>query len=390
MAAKSQLESNDKMILRTIVERLYLASFWGQTFQKCVGIGMLVTSFIMVTITYFYEIPPQWFKVLNFIVLIVLLADYLIRVYIATHRISFLTSRNSFMDIIVLLPLVIPNDYRSPSSIFFMASSYLIRSVVAGRIMIKFIMLEKQITRQIFTILLTLFLLVYIAAGMFMSIENTEREYRNWLRYHQAVYFIIVTLSTVGYGEINPDTELGRVFVVLVMIVTIVIIPRQTNELLRLLGMQSVYARSPYKANSEVPHIICTGQVTLDALKNTCDELFHEDHGIQNKNLVILQPGDPNSALELFLNGTKYKYELFLTFLNGDTLSKSGLKHCDAHKAKECIILTNKNSRDPQSSDHKNILTALAMKKYVYENKKVSLLTKLDYYLYRQSGYVCS
>ena len=43
-------------------------------------------------------------------------------------------------------------------------------------------------------------------------------------------------------------------------------------------------------------------------------------------NLVILQPGDPNSALELFLNGTKYKYEIFLTFLNGDNLSKSGLK----------------------------------------------------------------
>ena len=59
-----------------------------------------------------------------------------------------------------------------------------------------------------------------------------------------------------------------------------------------------------------------------------------------------------------------------MTFLNGDPLSKSGLKKCDAHKARDCILLTNKNSRDPQSSDHKNILIALALKKYVFENTK--------------------
>ena len=32
-----------------------------------------------------------------------------------------------------------------------------------------------------------------------------------------------------------------------------------------------------------------------------------------------------------------------------------------------CILLTNKNSRDPVSIDHNNILIALAMKKYAKE-----------------------
>ena len=43
---------------------------------------------------------------------------------------------------------------------------------------------------------------------------------------------------------------------------------------------------------------------------------------------------------------------------------------CSAYNSKDCIILTNKNSRDPQSWDHKNILIALGIKKYVYENSK--------------------
>ena len=89
-----------------------------------------------------------------------------------------------------------------------------------------------------------------------MISENMPRLNDNKLEFHQAVYFVIVTLATVGYGEIFPDTELGKIFVICVMIVTIVIIPRQTSELLRLLGLQSVYARAIYKANSEIPHII--------------------------------------------------------------------------------------------------------------------------------------
>ena len=42
------------------------------------------------------------------------------------------------------------------------------------------------------------------------------------------------------------------------------------------------------------------------------------------------------------------------------------LKRADTEKAKVCILLTNKNSTDPQGIDHKNILIGLALKKYVY------------------------
>ena len=160
------------------------------------------------------------------------------------------------IDIIVILPVFLPNGGGN-TYIFFQFTSYLLRSVIGGRILVRnFRLGETEVSRQIFTILVTLSLVVYIAAGMIMISENMPRQNDNKLEFHQAVYFVIVTLSTVGYGEIFPDTELGKIFVIGVMIVTIVIIPRQTSELLRLLGLQSVYARAIYKANSEIPHII--------------------------------------------------------------------------------------------------------------------------------------
>lgn len=42
------------------------------------------------------------------------------------------------------------------------------------------------------------------------------------------------------------------------------------------------------------------------------------------------------------------------------------LKRAVAIKSKACVILTNKNVQDSYSADHKNILTGLAIKKYIY------------------------
>ena len=80
------------------------------------------------------------------------------------------------------------------------------------------------------------------------------------------IYFVVVTLSTVGYGDITAKSEEGRLCVIVFIIIVIILIPKQTNELIRLMGMQSVYARKFYKYNTEVPHIIVTGQVEVSAL----------------------------------------------------------------------------------------------------------------------------
>lgn len=67
-------------------------------------------------------------------------------------------------------------------------------------------------------------------------------------------------------------------------------------------GLQSVYARTMYKPNSDIPHIVICGHVDVSALRFFCNELFHEDHGNQDKNAIILQTNNPSSEMELFLN----------------------------------------------------------------------------------------
>jgi hypothetical protein len=54
------------------------------------------------------------------------------------------------------------------------------------------------------------------------------------------------------------------------------------------MSLKSFYARKIYKSYQEIPHIVISGQITLQALKNFCEELFHPDHGSYDRHAVII------------------------------------------------------------------------------------------------------
>ena len=51
------------------------------------------------------------------------------------------------------------------------------------------------------------------------------------------IYFTVVTLATVGYGDVVPYSEEGRLCVIILIIIVLTVIPKQTNELIRLMGL---------------------------------------------------------------------------------------------------------------------------------------------------------
>mmetsp|Transcript_119443 Transcript_119443/g.166635 ORF Transcript_119443/g.166635 Transcript_119443/m.166635 type:complete len:103 (+) Transcript_119443:707-1015(+) len=102
---------------------------------------------------------------------------------------------------------------------------------------------------------------MYISAGVYMVIENFEPE--NLSRpytFDLCIYFIFVTISTVGYGDYYPKTDYGKIFISgLIISVLLIMLPLQTTELFYLMGLKSVYERDNYKANPEIFHVVITG-----------------------------------------------------------------------------------------------------------------------------------
>jgi hypothetical protein len=174
---------------------------------------------------------------------------------------------------------------------------------------------------------------------MYAIVENVERDKDapNYLQFHDSVYFVIVSLATVGYGDEIPSTEFGRIIVLFIIFFTIVLIPAQTNELLRLMSIRSRFRRIEYKS-ADVRHIVIAGSIDVQALSIFCTELFHEDHGSQATNAVIIQDHDPSSDMEVYIQENK----LCLTYLAGDVFIEPDLERAMIHKAEICVVLTNK------------------------------------------------
>ena len=71
---------------------------------------------------------------------------------------------------------------------------------------------------------------------------------------------MIVTFVTVGYGDYMPESPLGRIFDTVMIIYTILyMLPNETANMVRLLGLKSSYQREKYTPNTEIPFIVITG-----------------------------------------------------------------------------------------------------------------------------------
>ncbi len=49
-------------------------------------------------------------------------------------------------------------------------------------------------------------------------------------QFHTTVYFIVVTLSTVGYGDITAGTNFGRMLVIVIIVLGLISVPLQINK----------------------------------------------------------------------------------------------------------------------------------------------------------------
>jgi hypothetical protein len=63
---------------------------------------------------------------------------------------------------------------------------------------------------------------MYISAGLFMVIENFR--VGSELNFNQTLYFVVVTLATVGFGDIFPQTTYGKILTTFIIVYTIVIV----------------------------------------------------------------------------------------------------------------------------------------------------------------------
>ncbi|MGB6296478.1 MAG: ion transporter [Rivularia sp. (in: cyanobacteria)] len=203
----------------------------GKTINLTIVILVMLSSGIFVAQT--YEISESVSFVLNVIdilILYIFAAEYLLRLWSAENRIQYIFSFYSIIDLIAILP-------------FFMGAidiSY-IRLLRWFRILrlIRYVdrrFLFGHVTTEdgtIFTrILFTLFTIVFIYSGLIYQVEHPVNP-QVFTTFVDAMYFAIVTMTTVGFGDVTPVSQIGRLLTVLMILTGIALIPWQIGDLIK-------------------------------------------------------------------------------------------------------------------------------------------------------------
>jgi voltage-gated potassium channel len=188
-------------------------------------IGSIIVSVSMVMLDSVNSIQARYGRLLylgEWLFTILFTIEYFLRLYCVRRPMAYATSFFGLVDLLAVLPTYL--------SIFFPGTQYLlvIRILRVLRIfrvlkLVQYLGEARLLShalrasrRKIIVFLFVVLTLVVIFGSLMYLIEDPESGFTS---IPQSIYWTIVTLTTVGYGDISPQTGVGQTIAAMIMII---------------------------------------------------------------------------------------------------------------------------------------------------------------------------
>ena len=126
-------------------------------------------------------------------------------------------------------------------------------------------LLHTGIMRQVLALLLIIFCSLFVLTGCVYQLESLpeiegQGQFTERLSFFEAFYFVIITFTTVGYGDIYPQQIISRLIVAAAVPIMIIIVPTLGSQIYDLVASQSAYAhRAKIHRHGNWHHIVVVG-----------------------------------------------------------------------------------------------------------------------------------
>ncbi len=213
-------------IQRKIHEIIFEAdTFWGKAFD----VALLICIFLSVFVTSLDSVEKyrlaygSIFNYVEWTITILFTIEYFLRLYCVAKPLHYAISFFGIIDLISILPNyfgIIPGlqdfQYLSVVRILRFLRVFRLFKLVhfTHEVELMLISLKRSIKRiAVFTFYV--FIIVFCLGSVMYVIEGAENGFTS---IPVSVYWAVVTLTTVGYGDISPKTPLGQAFSFFIML----------------------------------------------------------------------------------------------------------------------------------------------------------------------------
>ncbi|MFD0766512.1 ion transporter [Mucilaginibacter lutimaris] len=207
---------------------------------KAFDVGLLIaifTSIVVVMLDSVESIHQHYgnlFKYIEWGYTALFTIEYILRLISIKRSISYVFSFLGIIDLIALIPSYLSIFFMGAQSLLVFRALRLLRvfrifKLTAFLTEINFLTVAiKGSLRKISIFLLTVLSLTVILGSIMYLVEKRENGFSN---IPESIYWAIVTITTVGYGDISPVTPLGKFVASIVMLIGYAIIAVPTGIL---------------------------------------------------------------------------------------------------------------------------------------------------------------
>ncbi|VEF25768.1 MlotiK1 channel [Shewanella baltica] len=230
MSENIESESPLKRQLRTIIFGTDTPAGRYFDIALMVCIVLSVGLVFLDTVEMFHREYGQIIRVLEWVFTVIFTIEYGLRLYCATHPVLYARSFYGVVDLLSVLPsylaLLIPGtNFTLVIRILRLFRIFrvlkLLRYLSEGNVLLRAMM---QSSRKVFLFFFSVSLIVMVLSAVMYVVEGPDNGFSS---IPKSVYWTIVTITTVGYGDITPKTGLGQAIAAFTMLIgySIIAIP---------------------------------------------------------------------------------------------------------------------------------------------------------------------
>jgi voltage-gated potassium channel len=195
--------------------------------------ALILLSIITFSVETIPDLKPQTRAILQSIELvsvIIFTAEYLLRIYVADNKPKFVFSFFGIIDLLAILPFYLSFgvDLRSLRALRFLRLFRVLKLVRYNKAMKHFTSAIKLAKEEILLfIFITLILIYFSAVGIYYFENQAQPEHFSSI--FDSLWWAIITLTTVGYGDVYPITVGGKVFTFFILMIGLGIVAIPTG-----------------------------------------------------------------------------------------------------------------------------------------------------------------
>jgi voltage-gated potassium channel len=172
----------------------------------------------------------NWIYGIDIAIAVIILADFLARLWIADSKARYFSQLTTWADIVVIVSLILPAFFSNLLFLRVLRALRLLRSYHVLRDLraeVPFFRRNEEIIQS----LINLAIFVFVVTALVYVLQ--ARTNPDITSYVDALYFTITTLTTTGFGDITLQGSSGRWLSIIIMVIGVALFIRLVQTIFR-------------------------------------------------------------------------------------------------------------------------------------------------------------